>query len=210
MENLKTFKEHGKKPPCLVLAGPPGSGKGTQSKFIKDITGFLHISTGDIIRNSGDKRLMDAAASGRFISDEDSLGLIKNFLGDNKNAKGFIWDGYPRTAAQAVAFKNLLEETDMELSGVILLKPEKDVLLKRLLERSKRENRADDDEEKIKKRMEDYRVKTEPAIDKLSTYVDKERWLSIKGDPGIEKTSENIKKFLAEINLLEDNIKNKK
>lgn len=210
MENLKTFKEHGKKIPCLVIAGPPGSGKGTQSKFIKETTGFIHISTGDIIRSSGDKRLMDAASSGSFISDEDSLDLIKKFLDRNKEAKGFIWDGYPRTDAQTVAFKKLLGDLGMEISGVILLEPEKEVLMKRLLDRAKKENRADDDEKKIRKRMDDYRKKTEPGIGKLSTYVSKNRFLTIKGDPGMEKTSENIKKFLAEINLLEDNIKNKK
>jgi len=209
MENLKTFKEHSKKIPCIVVAGPPGSGKGTQSKFIMETTGFIHISTGDIIRSSGDKRLMDAAAAGSFISDEDSLDLIEKFLDKNKDARGFIWDGYPRTSSQALAFKKLIDDREMEISGVILLSPKKDVLMKRLLERSKKENRADDAEEKIKKRMGDYRTKTEVAIDKLSTYVNSDRWLSIKGDPGIEKTSENIKKFLVEINLLEDNIKNK-
>jgi adenylate kinase len=208
--NIKTFDEHGKKTPCLVICGPPGSGKGTQSKVIKDATGFVHISTGDIIRKSGNKRLVDAAAAGKFISDEDSLGLIKDFLGKNHDAKGFIWDGYPRTSKQSVSFKKLLDDMGIEISGVILLKPDKDVLMKRLLERSKKENRADDDVDKIKNRMEDYKKKTEPAIDKLSNYVKKNQWLSINGDPGIEKTSENIKKFLVEINLLESNIKDKK
>jgi adenylate kinase len=209
MENLKSFKEHTGKTPCLVLAGPPGSGKGTQSKNIKEATGFVHISTGDIIRNSGDKRLMAAAASGSFISDEDSLELIKKFLVKNKGAKGFIWDGYPRTSNQAIAFKKLIDEMEMELSGVILLKPDQEVLIKRLLDRAKKENREDDEEDKIRKRMSDYKDKTQFAIDKLSSYVSKDQWLTIKGDLGIEKTWENIKKFLAEINLLEDNIKNK-
>ena len=198
MEKIKKFNGFNKKP-SIIICGMPGSGKGTQSKLISDDLGLIHISTGDIIRSSGNKRLMDAAASGTFISDEDTLELIKGFLDKKKDAKGFIWDGYPRTPTQTIAFKKLVDEFGIEISAVIVLKPDKETTTKRLIARANKEGRKDDTEEKIKLRMEDFKKKTEPCIDKLSTYVKKSNWLVVKGDPGIDNVNKMIKNFLAEI-----------
>ena len=197
---IENFESYTKKTPCIILCGPPGSGKGTQSEFIKRTTGFVHISTGDIIRKSGNKKLMDAASSGSFISDKDSLELINNFLKVNKNSKGFIWDGYPRTVSQAISFDELVKNNNLEIVGCILLKPNKKTLMTRLLDRAKKENRADDDIDKIKKRMDDYKLKTEPAIDKLSSFIPKNKWLIIEGNYTLEETNKKIKQLLDEIN----------
>jgi len=199
MKNIKSFDD---KKPCIIIAGPPGSGKGTQSSYIKEKTGFVHISTGDIIRNSGNKRLMDAAANGIFISDEDAIQLVDEFIKKNEDAKGFIWDGYPRTVSQIDGFKKVLKNNNLEPKILIILEGDQGVLMDRLLERAKKEKRQDDEIEKIKKRFEDYKIKTNPCIDKLSIMMLNNSISTIETSEGIDKINSAIYKILDENNLL--------
>ena len=199
MKNIKAFDD---KKPCIIIAGPPGSGKGTQSSYIKEQTGFVHISTGDIIRNSGNKRLMDAAANGIFISDGDAIQLVDEFIKKNEDAKGFIWDGYPRTVSQINGFKKVLKNNNLEPKVLIILEGDQDVLMDRLLERAKKEKRQDDELEKIKKRFEDYKIKTAPCIDELSIMMLNNSISTIETSEGIDKINSAIHKILDENNLL--------
>lgn len=155
----------------LVLFGPPGSGKGTQSENIIDRYDLVHLSTGDILRGEiangtelgkKAKAIMD---KGELVSDEIVIGMIRNKLENNKDAKGFIFDGFPRTVAQAEALDTLMESLGEEISLMISLEVEKEELVKRLLNRGKETGRADDNLETIGNRISVYQQQTSPVID---------------------------------------------
>lgn len=189
------------KKPCVVIAGPPGSGKGTHSKFIAEKTGLEHLSTGDLIRNSENDRLKKIIAGGNFLSDEDMLELLSDHIESRAEAKGFIFDGYPRTLNQAKTFEKFLSENDLYMALFIELKSNYDTLLDRLLKRSKIEGRSDDDEEIIKKRFDDFKNKTLPAIEYYRAPT--EPWYyGIRADLELEKVQNNIFHCLDENNLL--------
>jgi adenylate kinase len=156
----------------IVLFGPPGAGKGTQSQKLISEYDLIHISTGDLLRAEraaqtplGIKasQLMD---QGMLVPDEVVIGMIRSKVDSNKQAKGFIFDGFPRTVAQAEALDKLLEEFKVPLSGMIALEVEKDELVKRLLNRGMESGRPDDANESIiEKRVEEYNSKTMPVAD---------------------------------------------
>jgi len=134
----------------IVLFGPPGSGKGTQSATLIEKYDLVHLSTGDILRGEiaaqtplglEAKKKM---AKGELIPDEVVIGMIGNKLEANPAAKGFIFDGFPRTTAQAEALDNLLKEKGTAITVMLSLEVEKDELVKRLLNRGKDSGRADD------------------------------------------------------------------
>ena len=165
----------------LVLFGPPGAGKGTQANLLIEKYNLVHLSTGDILRGEiaagtvlglEAKSLMDR---GDLVPDEVVIGMISSKLDNNPDANGFIFDGFPRTAAQATALDNLLEEKGTPISGMLSLKVEDEELIRRLLERGKNSGRADDkNEDIIANRIQEYNNKTAPlkefyaAQDKLS------------------------------------------
>ena len=174
----------------LVLFGPPGAGKGTQSERLIEKYKLVHLSTGDILRSEiaagtelgmKAKKLMDA---GMLVPDEVVIGMIDSKLEANKNAIGFIFDGFPRTIAQAEALDELLSEKKSSITMMLALEVEKEELIKRLLNRGKDSGRADDQNaEIIEKRIEEYNNKTAP----LKDYYDKQNKLKvIKGVGGIE------------------------
>ncbi len=153
----------------LVLFGPPGSGKGTQSEKIIEKYGLVHLSTGDILRGEianktslgmKAKEIMD---KGELVSDEIVIGMIGNKIEANKDAKGFIFDGFPRTVAQAEALDKLLEEHNEEITLMISLEVEKEELVKRLLKRGEETGRADDNLETIENRINVYHQQTSPV-----------------------------------------------
>jgi adenylate kinase len=159
----------------LVLFGPPGAGKGTQSEKIIDKFHLVHLSTGDLLRSEikegtelglKAKTLMD---QGILVPDEVVIGMIANKLRVNSGAAGFIFDGFPRTVKQAEALDNLLSDFDEEISVMVALEVPDDELLKRLLLRGQTSGRPDDSNEQlIGKRIQEYNDKTRPVADYYS------------------------------------------
>jgi adenylate kinase len=153
----------------LVLFGKPGAGKGTQAAFLKEHFGLFHISTGDLFRHhikNGTplgkmaKSYMD---KGDLVPDQVTIDMLENAVDENPEAKGFIFDGFPRTTAQAEALDTFLATKDMTITGTIALEAPDEMLIERLLERGKDSGRTDDqDTEKIKNRFEEYSAKTAP------------------------------------------------
>ena len=175
----------------LVLFGPPGAGKGTQSENLINKYGLVHFSTGDILRSEiargtelgkKAKAIMDR---GELVNDELVIGMIESKLDDNSKAKGFIFDGFPRTTAQAVALDDLLQKKGTGISGMLALEVNDDELLKRLLLRGKDSGRPDDrDENVIRRRIEEYNNKTLPL---KKYYSEQGKFHSINGIGSIDE-----------------------
>lgn len=156
----------------IVLFGPPGAGKGTQSEKLIEKFQLIHLSTGDLLRSEiaqqtvlgmQAKLLMD---KGELVPDAVVIGMIRVKLEHNEKASGFIFDGFPRTAAQAEALDNLLSEKNTNISCMLALEVDNEELTKRLLLRGKASGRADDqNEEIIRNRIKEYNNKTAPLKD---------------------------------------------
>ncbi|MGQ8338383.1 adenylate kinase [Sunxiuqinia sp. A32] len=153
----------------LILFGPPGAGKGTQAEYLIEKFGLIHLSTGDLLRSeiaAGTPLGLEAKKNmdkGELVPDEVVIGMIKNKLDANKQVKGFIFDGFPRTVEQAGALDKLLEENGTPVSGMLSLEVEKKELIARLLSRGKTSGRSDDqDESIIENRIQVYNEKTSP------------------------------------------------
>ncbi|RYY37387.1 MAG: adenylate kinase [Sphingobacteriaceae bacterium] len=169
----------------LVLFGPPGAGKGTQSQKLIEKYGLIHLSTGDLLRGEISqgtelgleaKKLMD---EGLLVPDAVVIGMISNKLDANKDAKGFIFDGFPRTVAQAEALDTLLESKESAISGMVALEVDDDELERRLLNRGKDSGRPDDQNpEIIRKRIKEYNDKTAPVA---GYYKAQDKFSSING-----------------------------
>ncbi|MGB4400665.1 MAG: adenylate kinase [Daejeonella sp.] len=169
----------------LVLFGPPGAGKGTQSEKLIAKYHLVHLSTGDILRGeitqgtelgTEAKKLMD---QGILVPDEVVIGMISNKLDSNKDANGFIFDGFPRTVAQAEALDELLKSKSSIISGMVALVVDNQELEKRLLNRGKNSGRPDDaNPEVIRKRINEYNSKTAPVA---NYYRDQNKFTSING-----------------------------
>lgn len=156
----------------IVLFGPPGAGKGTQSAKLIEKYGLVHLSTGDIFRANikGGTELGNLAKSyidkGQLVPDEVTIGMLASEVIKNPDAKGFIFDGFPRTQAQAQALDNLLSEKGTSITKMLALEVEEDELRKRLLLRGKDSGRADDvDPAIIQKRIDVYNAETMPVKD---------------------------------------------
>ena len=156
----------------LVLFGPPGAGKGTQAEFLIKSFELIHLSTGDLLRSeiaASTTLGMEAKSymeKGELVPDEVVIGMIKSKLESSKEAKGFIFDGFPRTVDQAKALDVLLNENNTPISAMLSLEVEKEELVKRLLNRGKDSGRADDqDQSIIENRINVYNEKTLPLIE---------------------------------------------
>lgn len=183
----------------LILFGPPGSGKGTQSQNIIDNYQLIHISTGDLLREEvaqqtplgiEAKKFMDG---GQLVPDSVVIGMIDSKLKAHTNARGFIFDGFPRTTAQAEALDSLLKKNNTSIKVLIALEVPEEELKHRLLERGKISGRSDDNEEVIQKRIIEYKLKTEPVA---AYYNAKGLLRNIKGDGTIDATFNLIKEEL--------------
>lgn len=190
----------------LVLFGKPGAGKGTQAAFLKDKYNLVHISTGDIFRHNikNETKLGKLAQSymdkGDLVPDEVTIQMLQEEVEKNPNAEGFIFDGFPRTIAQAEALDAFLESKGMRIHGTLALEADDEVLIKRLVERGKVSGRTDDqDEEKIRNRFIEYNEKTAPLI---TFYQTQGKYHAINGIGTIEeittRLSETIDKIKAE------------
>ena len=155
----------------IVIFGAPGSGKGTNSAILVDEFKLDHISTGDVLRAEikNGTELGKIAQSyidhGNLIPDELMIDILASKYDTFKGSKGVIFDGFPRTIAQAEALKKMLEERGEKISGMINIEVDEEILMARLLRRASIEGRADDNEETIKKRFAVYHSQTAPLID---------------------------------------------
>ena len=190
----------------LVLFGKPGAGKGTQATFLKDKYNLVHISTGDIFRHNikNETKLGKLAQSymdkGDLVPDEVTIQMLQEEVEKNPNAEGFIFDGFPRTIAQAEALDAFLDSKGMRIHGTLALEADDEVLIKRLVERGKVSGRTDDqDEEKVRNRFTEYNEKTAPLI---TFYQTQGKYHTINGIGTIEeittRLSETIDKIKAE------------
>ncbi len=157
---------------ALILFGPPGSGKGTQAAKLVEKYGLIHISTGDLFRyEMGNNTPLGLEAKsymekGQLVPDSVTIGMLRNKVEAHPEAKGFIFDGFPRTLAQSAALDSLLAEKGAEVSGLIMLDVSDDEITRRILGRGLVSGRADDlDEAIIRKRIEVYKNETSPVFD---------------------------------------------
>ncbi len=151
----------------LVLFGPPGAGKGTQAEFLKEKYSLVHISTGDVFRfNIKNKTALGMLAKsymdkGELVPDQVTIGMLEAEVEKNADANGFIFDGFPRTNAQADALDKLMESKDSQINAMIALEVDDEVLVQRLLKRGETSGRVDDaDESIIRNRITEYYNKT--------------------------------------------------
>ena len=169
----------------IVLFGPPGAGKGTQSEKLIEKYGLIHLSTGDLLRNEiakqtplglEAKQLMD---KGDLVGDSIVIGMIESKLDSNPDANGFIFDGFPRTQAQAIALDDLLQKKGTAISAMLALEVDNEELIKRLLLRGKESGRPDDQNESIiRNRVNEYNTKTLPL---KNFYSEQSKFHSIDG-----------------------------
>lgn len=169
----------------IVLFGPPGAGKGTQSQKLIDTYNLIHLSTGDLLRSEiaagtelglRAKALMD---QGILVPDEVVIGMIDGKLKENKHAAGFIFDGFPRTVRQAESLDALLQQNHTAINGMIALEVNEEELTKRLLLRGQTSGRADDqNEELVRKRVQEYNTKTAPVA---GYYAGQNKYHAING-----------------------------
>lgn len=180
----------------IVLFGPPGAGKGTQADFLIKNFNLMHISTGDLLRSqiAAETALGIRAKSfidkGELVPDELVIGMIETKLEESKGIKGIIFDGFPRTVAQAEALDVLLNSRNAPVSGMLALDVDKQELINRLLERGKTSGRSDDqDASIIENRINIYNEKTAPLTDYYSA---QNKFHGIKGVGSIEEIADRL------------------
>ena len=180
----------------LILFGPPGSGKGTQSEKLVEKYRLIHLSTGNLLREEISNRtplgleaknFMD---KGQLVPDEVVIGMIDSSLEHHKEAPGFLFDGFPRTTAQAAALDKLLSLKKTEIALVIALEVSEEELVKRLLNRGKTSGRSDDTNETvIHQRFSVYRSETAPIADH---YKKLKKFQTIKGEGSVEEIFDSL------------------
>ncbi len=183
----------------IALFGPPGAGKGTQSKFLIDEYNLHYISTGDILRKEIAEQsalgleAQSIIAVGGLVSDEIIVQIIEKTITGNRHAEGFLFDGFPRTYIQAYILEGLMIKLHTKLDCLISLDVTEDVSVQRLLERGKTSGRSDDNETIIRNRLKEYREKTLPV---LNFFKDKGIYHKINGVDTIEKVNAQIRKII--------------
>lgn len=180
----------------IVLFGPPGAGKGTQARLLMEKYNLVHISTGDLLRMEiADETALGLEAKksidkGELVSDEIVIEMIAKLLDKNKNAKGFIFDGFPRTTVQAKALDKMLEEKNCYIDLMITLEVDKEEIIQRILKRGKESGRADDqNREVIENRLKVYEKITTPVI---NYYEGQNKFIPVKGVGSINEIFEKL------------------
>ena len=188
----------------LILFGKPGSGKGTQAEFVKIKYDLIHISTGDLFRNniSNNTELGLLAKSymdkGDLVPDEVTIKMLESEVNNHPNAKGFIFDGFPRTTVQAEILDQFLITLKLSISMTIALEVDENLLIERLISRGKDSGRSDDqDRTKIQNRFDEYNKKTSPLI---NYYKNQNKFFDIDGVGDINEISYRI------FNTIDNNI----
>jgi adenylate kinase len=174
----------------LILFGPPGSGKGTQSEKLIAKYGLKHLSTGDLLRSEITRQTplgqeaQNFMDKGQLVPDEVVIGMISSALEANPQARGFLFDGFPRTSAQAEALDKLLELKKAPISVMLALEVSEEELVKRLLKRGETSGRSDDTNESvIRARITEYRNKTEAVAD---YYREFDKVVMVKGEGTVD------------------------
>ncbi len=187
----------------LILFGPPGAGKGTQSEQLIDAYDLKHISTGDLLRaerKAGTElgvKANEYIAKGELVPDEVVVGMVRNFMKEHSASKGFIFDGFPRTTPQAEALDNLLAEFGAKIDIVLGLEVNEDELVKRLLLRGETSGRADDQsEETIRNRFKEYQTKTLPLMD---YYAKKNSYIGVNGMGEIDHIQSSLREEINKV-----------
>ena len=188
----------------LILFGKPGSGKGTQAEFIKIKYDLIHISTGDLFRNniSNNTDLGLLAKSymdkGDLVPDEVTIKMLEAEVNKHPNAKGFIFDGFPRTTIQAEILDKFLATLKLSISMTIALEVDENLLIDRLINRGKDSGRSDDqDRSKIQNRFDEYNKKTSPLI---NYYKNQNKFFDVNGVGDINEISSRV------FNTIDNNI----
>ena len=183
----------------IILFGPPGAGKGTQSKFLVDKLNSYQISTGDILRDEikNDtvigKKIINDMNEGKFVSDEIVNELIKKLIYDPKKKDKLIFDGYPRSLSQAKNLDLLLNSSNQTINHIFFLNVNKDTIIKRIEKRKALENRSDDELETILKRYDTYMQNTRPVLDYYSKNIN---FHEIDGTQEIDEITRKIDTFI--------------
>ena len=179
----------------IIIFGPPGAGKGTQSKFIVNKFNLFQLSTGDLLRNEIKNKtplgseIASIISSGELVSDKIVSNLIEKFVSNDNYKNKIIFDGYPRTLIQAKNLDNLLTKYKQKIDVVLKLSVSLETVKKRILERQTQENRTDDSEEIAIKRFKTYEKSSEPVID----YYKQSNLLKVvNGEAGISKINSEI------------------
>src|SRR4051812_15381266 len=180
----------------IILFGPPGSGKGTQSERLILKYGLKHLSTGDILRSeiASQTRLgMEAKGfmdKGELVPDEVVIGMIRSALENNPQANGFLFDGFPRTEAQSEALDNLLQIKQTEIGVVLALMVSEEELVKRLLNRGLTSGRSDDNNENvIRARITEYHKKTSAVADYYRKF---NKVVTVPGEGTVDEIFESL------------------
>jgi adenylate kinase len=180
----------------IVLFGKPGAGKGTQAEFLKEKYNLTHISTGDVFRYNlkNDTELGKQARAfmdaGDLVPDELTIKMLQDEVEKNMQSRGFLFDGFPRTIAQADALDAFLKTKDWEVTGTVALEADDAVLVERILERGKTSGRIDDqDEEKIRNRYQEYNEKTAPLME---YYKAQNKFFPVNGIGSIAEITERL------------------
>lgn len=179
----------------LVIFGPPGSGKGTQSVKIAEKYNLAHISTGDIFRSEIKNKtelglkVQGIIEKGELVPDELLVELLENAMKKYKNIEGYIFDGFPRTIQQARDLDLLLKKSIDCVSLVLALEVDEEEIIQRLLKRAQEQGRKDDTEAVIRNRLEVYNKQTRPLID---YYNEQGKFLSVEGVGSIDEIFNSI------------------
>lgn len=183
----------------IVIFGPPGAGKGTQSDKMIEKYNLFHISTGDLFRwhTKNDtplgKRVKEIMNSGELVSDDITIAMLKEEVEKNPQAKGFLFDGFPRTVPQAEALDELMISLKQEINAVVELEVTEEEVRKRIAKRKKLEDRPDDADDKLERRIQEYFNKT---VHVLPFYKKQGRLSTVNGIGDIETIFESITEVL--------------
>ena len=183
----------------IILFGPPGAGKGTQSKYLVDKLNNIQVSTGDILReeikrNSDiGQKITNNMNEGKFVSDEIVNSLIEKLMNDTTKKNKLIFDGYPRSLSQAKYLDLLLDKSNQKIDHIFFLNVNKDTIIERIKKRKILENRSDDNTDTILKRYDTYMENTRPVLD---FYSKNSNFHEINGAQEIDQITREIEAFI--------------
>jgi len=179
----------------LAIFGPPGAGKGTQAQMLVEKYKLSYISTGEILRKEiASKSTVGLEAQkiieqGKLVGDDIMAKIIEAFIEKSTKSGGILFDGYPRTIAQAEILETLLNKYHLPLAGLIALEVDGQILIERMLKRATIEQRSDDTEEAIANRLKEYANKTLPVVD---YYKKQNKYFSVVGTGTVEEVHNRI------------------